>query len=385
MGKLSAGPFAPDKPQTQPNALQPRSNGNGPLSRPLPVRADVSRLERITVCTRPFRAQGPRIEPERIGDKLVIHNYGHGGAGWSLSWGSAALVVPMALSGATRQIAVLGCGALGLTAAIALQRAGVQVTIYARELPPDVRSSRATGLWSPDSRVALASATDATFHTQWEQMARISWETLGRSVQSGTSAIDLLPRYMLSDLAPEEDVAQRHREDPIGFLHLEHKLRDLYAEAVDRGPGQHPFPTNYCRQITTLRFNITAHSQQLLSELRGRGGEIRRTDLYSVQDLAAIPEQVIVNCTGYGARALFGDDSVIPIRGQIGWLQPQPELRYSILYRNLSVVTRDDGIVVQLGASSDSMGWNDDNEQPDRAESERAVREFADVQARMRD
>ena len=47
-----------------------------------PIRAHADRLFRITVCLRPFRAQGPRIEVERLGDKLVVHNYGHGGSGW---------------------------------------------------------------------------------------------------------------------------------------------------------------------------------------------------------------------------------------------------------------------------------------------------------------
>ena len=55
-----------------------------------PIRAHTDRLFRITVCLRPFRANGPRIEVEHLGDKLVIHNYGHGGSGWSLSWGSKA-------------------------------------------------------------------------------------------------------------------------------------------------------------------------------------------------------------------------------------------------------------------------------------------------------
>ena len=61
-----------------------------------PIRAHTDRLFRITVCLRPFRAQGPRIEAERIGDKLVVHNYGHGGSGWSLSWGSSALAIERA-------------------------------------------------------------------------------------------------------------------------------------------------------------------------------------------------------------------------------------------------------------------------------------------------
>ncbi len=216
-------------------------------------------------------------------------------------------------------------------------------------------------------------------------MARTSWEAFGRSVQAPGSPIDLIPRFLLSDLAPDEDLAERHRLDAIGFVHLEHALRDLYAAPLDFGPGEHPFPTAYCRQITTLRFDITAHSEQLLAEFRERGGAIRRMELHSLENLANIPEAVIVNSTGYGARALFQDNSVIPVRGQIGWLPPQPELRYSLLWRNLSIVSREDGMVVQLGASSDAMGWNDDNEEPDRAESERAVRELAELQARMRD
>src|SRR5678816_1155144 len=57
----------------------------------MPVRADVDRIFRVTVCLRPFRAAGPRLDVERVGDKTVVHNYGHGGSGWSLSWGSSAI------------------------------------------------------------------------------------------------------------------------------------------------------------------------------------------------------------------------------------------------------------------------------------------------------
>src|SRR5882757_1887452 len=100
------------------SALQSCSLGARNASRPLPhaeqlvlprLRATTDRITRITVCTRPFRAQGPRLDVEQIGQKNVVHNYGHGGSGWSLSWGSSGIAVQKALATGERDIAVIGC------------------------------------------------------------------------------------------------------------------------------------------------------------------------------------------------------------------------------------------------------------------------------------
>jgi D-amino-acid oxidase len=339
---------------------------------PLPPIREANGVERITVCTRPFRAAGPRIEPERLGDKLVIHNYGHGGSGWSLSWGSAALVVALALPH-SREIAVVGAGALGLTAALALQRAGARVTLYARDFPPEVRSSRASGLWSPDSRFGLGRAVDAAGAGRWETLARTSWAAFAQELGDPVSGVEMHSRYVLSDLPPAEEIARRHREDPIGFVHLEHRLGDIYPAHENLGPGQHPFATLWARRIPTLRFNISAHAQHLLTRFQEGGGTLQRAEFHQFGDFARLAQPVIVHCTGYGARQLLADDSLIPVRGQIGWLPAQPELGYSLQCGKLSVVPRGDGTAVQMGASSDDTGWNDPGENPDPAESQRAL------------
>ena len=95
----------------------------------VPIRAHEDRIFRITVCLRPFRMEGPRIEAERVGDKVVVHNYGHGGSGWSLSWGSSAIAVGKAMeavaaAGGGKDVAVIGAGALGLTSAIVAATGG---------------------------------------------------------------------------------------------------------------------------------------------------------------------------------------------------------------------------------------------------------------------
>ncbi len=365
-------------------ATLPGTRAAATAAEPLPaIDADPFRLERITVCTRPFRAAGPRLEAEYLRGKLLVHNYGHGGSGWSLSWGSAARALALLRAsvpaGVLHEIAVIGCGAIGLTTALTLQRAGLRVRIYARDLPPAVRSSRATGLWSPDSRFALAGDAGEELARQWEATARHSWSAyLGLAAEPNAS-VEFHDRYLLSELPPEEAIARRQSEDPIGFAHFEHRLADLY-QSEDLGPGQHPFPTAWARRLRTLRFNITAYTERLLSEFQDSGGELVQCEFGSPGELATLPEDAVVHCSGYGARRLFHDNSLIPVRGQIGWLPAQPELGYSLQWDRLSAVPRGDGIAVQVGASSDDTGWNDEGEEPDHAESEAAVAALARLQ-----
>ena len=113
----------------------------------------------------PSAPSDPRIEAERVGDKLVVHNYGHGGSGWSLSWGSGAMALDLITSGtgqslANQDIAVIGCGALGLTSATLLQkrRGPLRHRLRQGSHRRNARSFRATGSWTPDSRIALTKA-----------------------------------------------------------------------------------------------------------------------------------------------------------------------------------------------------------------------------------
>ena len=350
-----------------------------------PIRADASRIERITVCTRPFRAIGPRIEAERLGEKLVVHNYGHGGSGWSLSWGSGAVALDLALAGrdpSLTDVGVIGCGALGLTAAILAQRAGVRsVTIYARELAAETRSFRATGSWTPDSRIARKEDTSRGFLERWERMARTSWQTYQRLLHLPGDPVEFTERFYLSDLPPDEAEKQKHDEDPIGFFYHGARLSDINPRGEDLLPGTHPFPTRWARRKHEMMFNITSLAQHLTDEFQRHGGRIVRRAFHAASDLAALPQPVLVHSTGYGARELFNDDSLTPVRGQIAWLPAQPEVRYGLYLGDLGMLSRRDGVVVQLNA--EGAGWNDAREAPDRTEAEDGMRQLQDLYCRM--
>src|SRR5438094_5608342 len=102
-----------------------------------PVEASWDRVIRTTVGLRPHRDSGFVLRAEKLDEKLLVHNYGHGGSGMSLSWGTGYLAAETAAQHDQRLAAVIGCGVTGLTTARQLQRRGFEVTIFAMSLPPD--------------------------------------------------------------------------------------------------------------------------------------------------------------------------------------------------------------------------------------------------------
>ena len=372
---------------TRPGAGPSRHAASGPVwdvPPPLhPVRAEAQRLFDLTVCLRPFRAAGPRLDVERIGDTTVVHNYGYGGSGWSLSWGGAAVAVSKAMASSPQEIAVIGCGAIGLTSAITAQRAGAKVTIYAKELLPQTRSSRATGLWTPDSRIALTSVAGASFGDLWEQMARTSFKTYRNYLGLPGTPVEWIDTYSLLD-APRGQGGSGEPPGSLDFASYRERIRDLgpHAQLLPRELSPFDAPDVYRGSI--MMFNIADYGHTLMSDFLAAGGKIMVREFQAPSQLAELPQKVVINCPGYGGRALWKDETIVPVRGQIGWLVPQPEVNYSLYYKDVSMVPRRDGIVVQAVEGGDMKGYGDTNETVDRAESEVAVGVLAEAYSRFR-
>jgi len=358
-------------------SFQTKRQSIPPALQLVPVRASTDRITRITVCTRPFRAAGPRLDVERVGSKLIVHNYGHGGSGWSLSWGSSSIAVQKAMANGDRDIAVIGCGALGLTSALLLQRAGARVTIYAKELPPNVRSSQATGLWTPDSRICFEQYATPEFRQLWERMARRSFATYQTLLGLPAEPVEFIDVYFVSDRAstgrrlPPGDPRPR-------FAELQPELiGDLIPRSEEFAPGSHSLGARYLRRNPLMMFNLTAYTRMLMSDFLAAGGRIEIDEFHTPAEMARVREKTLINATGYGARALFDDASVIPVRGQLARTIPEPQLNYGLIYKGVAFVPRRDGLVFQIIGENDYYGFNDESAVPDRAEAELAVNTIA--------
>jgi len=379
VGALTACATTPMEPGTSGAASTAPGPGQAPWApRPAffpPILAQPDRLISVTVCTRPFRDAGPRIEAERAGDKTVVHNYGHGGSGWSLSWGSGERALALAQQAEARELAVIGCGAIGVTTSVLALRKGLPVTIYADTLPPDTRSMRATGVWSPNSRFCTQAALTPTLAAQWEQMARRSYHHFQSLLGLPGDPIEWYEGYRLSSV-PFDQLASPEDGEPV-YPELEReRTPDLQPRSRLLAADEHPFPTPFVRQFSSMQYNLAAYMRLLMDEFFARGGKIVQRHFDTPADWANLPQAVIVNCTGYGARALLGDSSITPVRGQLAKLIPQPEMRYGLYWQeqNVSVVPRRDGIIVQHQGAGD---FGSDRTIVDRSASEAAVQRLA--------
>ena len=310
----------------------------------VPVNVSWDRVLRTTVGLRPHRDAGFVVRAERLDEKTVIHNYGHGGAGYSLSWGTAQLATDLALQGTERRAAVIGCGIVGLTTARQLQRHGFDVTIYAASLPPETTSNMAWAAFTPLSGLVLAERRTPEWDAQFQRAVATAFRQ--HQLLAGS-------RYGVSwinEYSPVTNPNAPRRGGEEGGPGLMPDGLSLGRTLLDT--GEHPFATPYAYSVPNLRFEPSIYLDALMHDVVDFGGRIIVRTFETKRDLAALSETLIVNCTGLGAKTLFGDDELVPIKGQLVVLVPQDEVNYAAG----GMMPRRDGIVLghvsQRGVSS---------------------------------
>jgi glycine/D-amino acid oxidase-like deaminating enzyme len=306
-------------------------------------------MDRITrsICgLRPYRRSGFVVRPEKIGDTLVVHNYGHGGAGITLSWGTSKLALDMGAQGHSGAAAVLGSGVVGLSTARLLQESGFAVTIYSKDLPPNTTSNVAGGWWYPVTLYDGQFVT-AAFNEQFAKACKYAFERYQTMVGSHYG-VRWSPSYQLSHKA-FHTTGDFSRQGAVGSLTPE--FRDLTEI-------QTPFRGfEYGRSFDTMLIEPPVYLPAMMDEFRIAGGKVEVRELRDPGDVASLPEKLVFNCTGLGAKALFNDAELTPVKGQLTFLLPQPEVEYSVVYGGgLYMFSRTDGVL--LGGTHDEGNWS---------------------------
>lgn len=314
----------------------------------MPIRVSWDRLIGTTVGLRPHRPSGFVVKAQRFDAKTVIHNYGHGGAGLSLSWGTGTLAADLAMDPGDRRAAIIGCGAVGLTAAREFQRRGFDVTIYTMSVPPDTTSNTALGGFTPTAGLVSGDRTPE-FDAQFRRAAEISYRRL-QLLAGSHYGVSWIESYAATDTLLGERRAIEGGADAAPLL-----PPHLRTGRVVLGPGEHPFPTKYATCRPYMRIEPAIYLDALLRDVLLFGGRLAIRKFDTPRDLMSLEESVIVNCTGLGSRELFGDRELIAVKGQLPILVPQPEVSYQASGRGASALPRSDGIA--LGFISERDVW----------------------------
>jgi uncharacterized Ntn-hydrolase superfamily protein len=139
----------------------------------------------------------------------------------------------------------------------------------------------------------------------------------------------------------------------------------LQSDVEMLGPGEHSLPATFAARRADLRIEPSVYLDALVRDVVLFGGRIVIRRFSTPGELTALPEPVIVNCTGLGARDLFGDRELIPLKGQLTVLLPQPEVDYAttgvghvtsdLPSAGLHMMPRADGII--LGGTRERDVW----------------------------
>jgi hypothetical protein len=244
---------------------------------------------------------------------------------------------------------------VGLATARLLQDHGFKVTIYAKALPPDTTSNIAGALWGP---VTLSDADRRTeaFTAQFAAACRFAHRYF-QTLVGDRYGVKWIPLYYLGDSA-------------LGQSWASTITPELYpTESLPA--GTHPFHSQFVSRRYTIMIEPNTYLPAVLSDFWVRGGKVVVRNFQNLHSVLALREGLVVNCTGLGAKPLFTDEELAPIKGQLTVLVPQPEIDYGFVSTSsdLYMFPRRDGII--LGGSHQEGEWS---LEPSPAEADRIFR-----------
>lgn len=260
---------------------------------------------------RPFRQGGIRLEVEALDGITLIHDYGHGGAGFTLSLGSVEEALRLAqpelskIDKGQTQVAVLGGGVIGLSTAYRLLKEGYKVVLYYKERFENTTSMVAGALWSPIS-VETTQETASLMH----QVQSVSYLKFQRLSEENDSHVRKITMYVARDPEhPEIDKSGIEQFRAMGLSITKYERLPIVGVTL---PGE---------SVGTFLVDTPLYLKKLFESVAGdSAAEMVQRKFNSREELMAFLKNkshpVVFNCMGLGSRKIFEDHNLIPVKGQ---------------------------------------------------------------------
>ena len=223
-----------------------------------------------------------------------------------------------------KNIAIAGAGISGMSTAIVLTGQGHKVTIYASSFSPNITSDKAAAFWFPyhirnDKR-----------GIEWCNITYRYYQQFAQQPATGIS-IHKLIKVLRKDVVEQEPIWPEFLPEGSYSMLPEHSLAPGLAKAYD---------------VLVPLIETQIFLPWLQHRLQEKGVNFIEEKLNTLDNLS-VEYDLVVNCTGLGARTLCKDETMVPIRGQVGLLAAGPDL--PIYLENempLYIVPRKDAIII---------------------------------------
>lgn len=281
------------------------------------------------VCIRAHRERIFQVYSQQLGEKIIFHNYGHGGAGWTFLFGC----VPASIRDFERvmqdnpvlrkkPISVIGAGCYGLLTAIMLQRKGYEVSIIARDTVT-IPSNKAAGFFFPRARKCSNELERSLFLAYGMESYKTYLSIAHGEHPFIAQGPRIIPAYYGVDIDP-------------GFMPYINAdlIKSPKEVTIDFQQGKR----YNVMQYDTVFINTAVLMQELWRSIHDLNISVIKREIESFDEVA---DPIIFNCAGMGAKKLTNDHRIVPVQGHLITLKNQISLERLQYMINVKVVMTD--------------------------------------------
>jgi len=224
----------------------------------------------------------------------------------------------------SKKIAIVGAGISGLSCAYLLSRKNYSITIFAKAFSPSITSNRAAAFWFPyhirnDRR-----------GVEWCRTSYRIYRQLMHNAATGISMKRLI-KVVREDVKEEEPVWIEFMPEGSVQMMPKENLQPGVAKAYDV-------------QVPLIETQIFL--PYLKEYLLSKNVTFEKAEIENLNSLSP-SHDIVVNCTGLGAKNLCNDEALIPVRGQVALIETLTDFPiYLDNEKPLYIVPRKDAMIV---------------------------------------
>ena len=274
-----------------------------------PPKLEAKYIKKRILCYRPMRRGSPAMFLEKRDNKVLVHNYGHGGCGLTLAPGAAKYVVglldkELGPASKDKPIVVLGGGVIGLFTALELVDKGYShITVMAADFD-HLTSHNAGGLLAPASM-----DNDPIIQTLIDQIG-----------------VDAYNYYKQVAIGQNQLLKKGATIMTTYFGTRETSTLEPYVRAKVMQPAKDvvlDFQNGTKRKMIAYDDGIFMDTDELMAALKNALNNEVVFKKRIIHHLSEIDEKIIINCSGMGAKDLMNDLHMVQVQGHLMLLKNQ--------------------------------------------------------------